>query len=151
MTQLNTMFPRSSFVGLDSLLNDMQTITRNSENHYPPHNLKKISETKYKIELAVAGFNRKELTISVEDHTLTILGNSDKSNSDESFEYVHRGISTKKFKKMFRLSDYVEVSEADIIDGILIITLEVVVPEEMKPKSIPIGKPAYYRQNEPRS
>jgi molecular chaperone IbpA len=140
------MFPRSSFVGLDSLLSDMQAITRSSENHYPPHNLKKISETKYKIELAVAGFNQDELSISVEDRTLTISGDSDKSN-DESFEYIHRGISTKKFNKKFRLSDYVEVSEADIIDGILIITLDVIVPEEMQPKSIPIGKAQFLTES----
>tara|TARA_R110000868_G_scaffold2476_5_gene18102 strand:+ start:536 stop:982 length:447 start_codon:yes stop_codon:yes gene_type:complete len=146
------MFPRSSFVGLDSLLSDMKTITRNAENHYPPHNLKKISETQYKIELAVAGFKQDELAISVEDRTLTIWGGSDKDQDEETFEYIHRGISNKKFKKMFRLSDYVEVSDADIIDGILVITLDVIIPEELKPKTIPIGKPQFLTEtNTPQS
>ena len=87
------------------------------------------------IELAIAGFSKDELTVEVKDRTLTITG----EHVSKGREFIHRGISTKKFKRTFRLSEHVQVHGADIQDGILAIELKYVVPEEMRPRTIKIG------------
>ena len=132
-----TLFPRSSFVGFDHLFTELDHVTRHTNDHYPPHNVLKTGETDYLIELAVAGFARDELTIEVKDRTLIICG----EHISKGREYIYRGISTKKFKRTFRLSEHVQVHGADLVDGILSIDLKYEVPEEMKPKKIEIGNP----------
>ena len=136
MTGLTTLFPRSSFVGFDHLLNELDHVAKHANDHYPPHNIIKTGESDYLIELAVAGFARDELTIEVKDRTLTVHG----EHVSRGREFIHRGISTKKFKRTFRLSEHVHVHGADIQDGILAINLKYVIPEEMRPRNIPIGK-----------
>ena len=135
MTGIQTLFPRSSFVGFDHLLNELDHVARHANDHYPPHNIIKTSDTDYLIELAVAGFSREELSIEVKDRTLTING----EHVSKGREYIHRGISTKKFKRTFRLSEHVQVHGADLVDGVLAIELKYVVPEEMRPRKITIG------------
>ena len=132
----NRLFPRSSFVGFDHLFNELDHTARHANDHYPPHNILKTGENDYLIELAVAGFKRDELTIEVKDRTLTVMGN----HESKGREYIHRGISTKRFKRTFRLSEYVQVHGADLVDGVLAIELKVVIPEEMRPRQIEIGK-----------
>lgn len=136
MTGVQTLFPRSAFVGFDHLFDELDRAARHANDHYPPHNIVKTGENDYLIEVAVAGFNRDEITIEVKDRSLTIVG----EHVSKGREYIHRGISTKKFKRTFRLSEYVQVSGADLVDGILAVELKVVVPEEMRPRRIPIGK-----------
>jgi molecular chaperone IbpA len=134
--KVNTLFPRSSFVGFDHLFNELDHVARHANDSYPPHNILKTGENDYLIELAVAGFHRDELTIEVKDRTLTVEG----THVSKGREYIHRGISTKKFKRTFRLSEYVQVHGADLVDGILAVELKVVIPEEMRPRKINIGK-----------
>ena len=136
MTSVQTLFPRSSFVGFDHLLNELDQVARNSNDSYPPHNVLKVNDTDYLIELAVAGFSRDELTIEVKDRTLTISG----EHTNLGREYIHRGISTKKFKRTFRLSEHVHVHGADFKDGILSVELKYIIPESLKPRKIQIGK-----------
>ena len=131
----NRLFPRSSFVGFDHLFNELDPTARHANDHYPPHNILKTGENDYLIELAVAGFKRDELTIEVKDRTLTVMGN----HESKGREYIHRGISTKRFKRTFRLSEYVQVHGADLVDGVLAIELKVVIPEEMRPRQIEIN------------
>ena len=102
----------------------------------PPHNIIKEGDEDYLIELAVAGFNTEGINVEVHQRTLTVTGEHVKKGR----EYIHRGISTKKFKRTFRLSENVEVHGADIQDGILAIHLKYVIPEEMRPRKIQIGK-----------
>jgi molecular chaperone IbpA len=135
MTGVTSLFPRSSFVGFDHLLNELDHVARHANDHYPPHNILKIGETDYLIELAVAGFSREELSIEVKDRTLTIIG----EHVSKGREYIHRGISTKKFKRTFRLSEHVQVHGADLKDGVLSVELKYVVPEELRPRKIQIG------------
>ena len=135
MTGVQSLFPRSSFVGFDHLMNELDHVARHAHDNYPPHNILKSDEDNYLIELAVAGFSRDELEIEVKDRTLTILG----EHKSKGREYIHRGISTKKFKRTFRLSEYVQVHGADLVDGILSVNLKVVIPEEMRPRKIEIG------------
>lgn len=135
MTGTTTLFPRSTFVGFDHLFNELEYATRHAKDNYPPHNILKTGDQDYLIELAVAGFSRDELTVEVKDRTLTILG----EHESKGREYIHRGISTKKFKRTFRLSEHVHVHGADLVDGVLSIELKYIVPEELRPRKIQIG------------
>lgn len=135
MTGIHAIFPRSSFVGFDHLFKELDHTTRHANDHYPPHNILKIDENQYLIELAVAGFSQDELEVDIKERTLTVKG----EHPSQGREYIHRGISTKKFKRTFRLSEYVEVHGADLVDGVLAIDLKFVLPEEMRPRKINIG------------
>mgnify|MGYP003780199731 FL=1 len=135
MTGVKTLFPRASFVGFDHLFDELDRVARHANDHYPPHNIVKVSDHDYQIELAVAGFARDELVIEVNDRTLTVRG----EHVSKGREYIHKGISAKKFNRNFRLSEYVEVHGADLVDGILAIQLKVVLPEEKRPRKINIG------------
>ena len=135
MTGVKTLFPRASFVGFDHLFDELDRVARHANDHYPPHNIVKVSDHDYQIELAVAGFTRDELVIEVNDRTLTVRG----EHVSKGREYIHKGISAKKFNRNFRLSEYVEVHGADLVDGILAIQLKVVLPEEKRPRKINIG------------
>lgn len=132
---VNTLFPRSAFVGFDHLFDELDRVARNANDQYPPHNIVKVDDHNYLIELAVAGFSREELDVIVKDRSLRVVGKHENRGRD----YIHRGISTKRFEKNFRLSEYVQVNGADLTDGILAIELEVVVPEEMRPRTIEIN------------
>jgi len=136
MTNLKTtaMFPRSSFVGFDHLFNEFDSMMKQATDTYPPHNVVKLSEDSYQIEVALAGFSRDQLTIEQDNETLTISG----ENGGDDREYLYKGISTKRFKRTFKLSEYVFVDGADFEDGILTIHLKYELPEEKKPRMIEI-------------
>ena len=131
-----TLFPRASFVGFDHLFSELDHVARHAKDHYPPHNIIRIGQSDFLIELAVAGFGEDELDIEVKDRTLSITG----EHISKGRDFVHRGISTKKFRRTFRLSEHVEVHGADIQDGILAINLKYVIPEDQSPRKINIGK-----------
>ena len=132
---VHSLFPRSAFVGFDHLFDELDRVARHANDNYPPHNIVKVDDTNYLIELAVAGFARDELEIEVKDRSLRVSG----KHQNRGRDYIHKGISAKKFDKTFRLSEYVQVNGADLEDGILAIGLEVVVPEEMRPRKIDIN------------
>ena len=130
-------FPRNVFLGFDHIFNELENVNRSSQDSYPPHNVVKEEDMQYVIELAVAGFGEGDITIEVKDHILTIEGSREKRREQE--KYIHKGISARKFKKSFRLSEYTEVVGAELKDGILAIGLEVVLPEEKRPQTISIN------------
>ena len=103
---------------------------------YPPYNINKIDDLNYQIEMALAGFNKKDIEIKSADSQLTIksVENDDK---DEK-ETLHRGISKRKFSRTFTLADDIKVNGAELKDGMLLIDLEKIVPEEKKPRTIDI-------------
>ena len=125
-------------VGFDRLFDDLNRSWANSRSteNYPPYNIGKVSDTHYLIEVAVAGFTETEIDIEVKDSVLTIKG--DRQASETEVEWVHKGISSRSFNRTFTLADHVEVKSATVTNGILQIALEVVVPEEQKPKKIQI-------------
>ena len=131
------MFPRNAFLGFDHLFDELEKITNHANDTYPPHNVIKSDDMKYDIELAVAGFSKDDITIELKEHVLYIKGDREKRRKDEA--YVHKGISGRKFSKSFRLSEYAEVSGADLTDGILTVSIEVVLPEEKRPQIISIN------------
>ena len=135
-------FPRSHFIGFDHVWSEIERLADVADNKlYPPHNVVKHSESTYTIELALAGYKADDLHVEVEEGILVITGdNGSTVDTEEVREYLHRGISRKKFTRTFRLSEHVVVDGADFVDGLLVIDLRVVIPEEKRPRSIPIGK-----------
>ena len=131
------MFPRNAFLGFDHLFDELEQITNHAKDTYPPHNVIKADEMKYDIELAIAGFSKDDITIELKEHVLSIKG--DREQRRDQDKYVHKGISGRKFYKSFRLSEYAEVTGADLTDGILTVNIEVVLPEEKRPQQISIG------------
>lgn len=126
-------------IGLDDMFHDLARLTNNSshEPNYPPYNIIKFNDDSYAIELAVAGFDQREIDIEVEHNHLIITGNrSEKSFVDS--EYVHRGISSRNFTKTFTLGNYIEISGATIKNGMLTVSLTRVMPESLKPRKISI-------------
>ena len=137
-----TLAPRNSldklfdplFIGFDKFFDNYSSANTNS---YPPHNLIKIDDTNYLIEIAVAGFGKNEIEITEQDGVLKIEGSHVEEHPDA--KYLHRGVASRKFTRMFNLHDDIKVKGADIHNGLLQIRLEKIVPEEKKPKRIAIG------------
>jgi len=130
-------YPRSGFIGFDHIFDQLENIHKHAKDHYPPHNVVKEDDFKFTLELAVAGFKQEHIDIEVNDGVLTIKG--DRPARREQNKYVHKGISARNWKKSFRLSEYTEVNGADLQDGILTVSLEVVLPAEKQPRKILIG------------
>ena len=125
-------------IGFDSMFDELLRVSnQQSTQNYPPYNVVKHSEDKFVIELAVAGFREGDITVTVEKNILTIEG--DRFETETPVEYLHRGISSRGFTRTFTLADHVEVVSASSTDGILSITLERKVPEELQPKKIAIA------------
>jgi molecular chaperone IbpA len=114
----------------------MMDVSKNISN-FPPHNIVKLDESRYIVEMAVAGFSKDEIEITINDGTLTVKGV--KTDKEESVTYIHRGIGTRSFTKTLTVADTIEVRGADFKDGILTIGLENIIPESKKPRKIEIG------------
>ena len=130
-----------STLGFETVLRDIEALMDNSIEsiNFPPHNIIKINDTAYAVELAVAGFKQSEIDITVKDGLLVIKG--EKSNPHSETQYLHKGISNRSFTKSIRLADTIEVQGATLNDGILSISLENIIPESKKPKRIEIKEP----------
>ena len=135
MTRAN-LLPRNAFLGFDHIFDQLENIHSQAKDTYPPHNVVKHDAYHYEIELAVAGFSKEHIDIEVKDHVLTIKGDRPMRRPQEL--YVHKGISARNWNKSFRLSEYTEVTGADLTDGILTVNLEVVLPKEKQPRTINI-------------
>lgn len=126
------------FVGFDDQFDKLQKlhddITRNIPN-YPPYNIRKIDDTHYVIEMAVAGFGQNEIDIEIDGGKLVVKGNV-ASADDENF--LFKGIAARAFTRTFALNDQVEVKDAEIFNGMLKIALERLIPEEKKPKKVAV-------------
>ena len=130
--------PRSLFVGFDTLFEDLERIhasARSGNDNYPPHNVVKIDEEKFLIELAIAGFKKSDIDIELKDGILKIKGEVEPTER----EYAYKGISSRKFEKSFRLSEFVVIDGADLADGILVVYARVELPEEKRPRKIELG------------
>jgi molecular chaperone IbpA len=116
------------------------TLDQPKRENFPPYNIVKLDDTTSVIEIALAGFSRDEISITLKEQHLQIEGTQSRSDDGVRF-YLHRGIGTRRFKQTYKLMPFTEVVEADYQDGVLSILLKTFVPEEMKPRTIPIGKP----------
>ena len=131
-------------VGFDSFFNRLNNMDT-AQSGYPPYNIRKLNDLQYVVELALAGFSKSDIEVEVTDGTLTIrsaTAKDDGADNDENNEinFVHRGIAKRTFSRAFQLSDDIIVQNADLQDGMLIVNLERVIPDEKKPRLIPIGQ-----------
>ena len=126
-------------VGFDGFFNRLSNVDI-AQSGYPPYNIRKLNDLQYVVELALAGFSKSDIEVEVTDGTLTIrtVAKDDGADYDENF--VHRGIAKRTFSRQFNLSDDIIVKNADLKDGMLIVNLERVIPDEKKPRLIPIGQ-----------
>lgn len=137
-------------LGFERLFNDIEKMMVDSNISktvtFPPHNILKLDDNRYIVELAVAGFSKNEIDITVEDGNLIIKGT--KAEKEEKAEYLYKGIGTRSFTKTLRIADTVEVKGAEFADGVLKIGLENIVPDHKKPRKIEIGKQIKFAQAE---
>jgi len=132
-----TPFHRAT-IGFDQLFSELDRTFANSVNQgYPPYNIIKLNEDNYQIELAVAGFSMNELSITVDKDQLIIEGHTNE-HEDDIPSYLHKGIANRNFIRTFKIAEHMEVTTADLELGILRITLERNIPEELQPKKIAI-------------
>ena len=128
---------RRSTVGFDRLFDMIETNARAaSSDNYPPFNLERIAQDRYRITLAVAGFARDEIAITAQQNLLLVSGKKDEKAPEG--QLLHVGIANRSFERRFELADFVLVEDARLNDGLLVIDLVREVPEAMKPKSIAI-------------
>jgi len=119
-------------VGFDSILNELSDLPTST---YPPYNIEKTGEGKYKITFAVAGFNKNDIEITCKENTLKVSG---KTNISKEAEYLYKGIAERAFNQSFKLADFTNVIDAEIKDGMLHVNLQQNLPEEKKEKKINI-------------
>ena len=131
-----------STVGFDRLFQLLDSVggVESEASTYPPYNIERKSDTEYRISMAVAGFTRDEIDIQVKEQSLTIKG--EKKADDKDRQFLHRGIATRAFERRFQLADHVEVTGADLQDGLLHVDLVRNVPERLKPRAVQIGNGA---------
>lgn len=135
------------FVGADQLhkkLTDMTTQTVELASKYPPYNIKKVTDNKYVIEMAVAGFGKQDIELTLEDNKLIVNGKletlDDLTRDGINQTYLWKGISDRAFSRQFTLADNVEIKTVNLFNGMLKIWLEAIIPEFKKPKTIPINE-----------
>jgi len=128
---------RRSAVGFDRLFEMLENSPslQNGEG-YPPFDLERDGDDRYRITIAVAGFSQNEIDITAQQNLLVVSG---RKQEGEEGRYIHRGIAARSFERRFALGDYVQVKNAELRDGLLSIDLAREIPEEMKPRKIEVG------------
>lgn len=109
---------------------------------YPPYNIEKTGDGSYRVAMAVAGFARHELDLTVQENTLIVTGNAAEEASSPERQYLHRGIAKRAFERRFQLADTIKVTNASYADGLLNIDLVREIPEHKKPRKVEIGDAA---------
>lgn len=131
-------------VGYDRMFDRLQEMTSNTAKvmttNYPPYNIKKVDDNKYEIEMAVAGFGKQNIDIEIVDNTLTVKGGLtlDQLDPGNPVQYLFKGIADRAFTRQFSLADTVEIKDAHLINGMLKIILENIIPEHKKPRKVEI-------------
>ena len=128
-----TPFYRST-VGFDRLFDLLDSGARTD---WPPYDIEKVGEDQYRISMAVAGFSSDEIDVTQQGSDLVVTGRKLSGNSDQDF--LHRGLANRSFKQTFSLADHVSVTNAGLENGLLVIELVRELPEQLKPRRIPIG------------
>jgi molecular chaperone IbpA len=129
------LFNDPFFIGFNRELSRLNNAHKVNSNSYPPYDLLKLDEDTYRISLAIAGFSKEDIDVSVDNGTLVIKGEIVEATDAE---VVHKGIAGRKFTRSFALGEYMEVTGAEMKDGMLHINVDRIVPENKKPKTIKI-------------
>tara|TARA_B100001123_G_C15305626_1_gene1022594 strand:+ start:392 stop:835 length:444 start_codon:yes stop_codon:yes gene_type:complete len=139
----NSLRPYS--IGFDSIFDEfdrmLESVDRGHINtNYPPYNIKKIDENNYFIEVALAGFSKEDIDVELKDNTLTVRNKvKEKVIDGESNGVIHKGISTRQFERAFTIAEDIKVKNAELKNGLLLINLERIIPEEKKPRLIKVN------------
>ena len=127
-----------SSIGFENLNRLVDFATRGEGEAYPPYNIEKLAEDTYRISMAVAGFGRDELELTVQDNVLIVVGKAESKAEEAERQFLHRGIAKRGFERRFQLADTIKVTGAGYADGLLNIELKREVPEHKKPRRIAI-------------
>ena len=139
LTTLDLPSLHRNFIGIDRLLDRMSYNMNSASDGYPPYNIIKEDENTFVIEIAVAGIPREGIKINTHESILTVEATIEQLAGEKEKEYLHKGIAGRRFARTFNLAEHVEVESADVENGILSIKLVREVPEELKPRIIPIN------------
>jgi len=134
LSLLNSPF----FVGFDRIHDRLHefndTLSKNVPS-YPPYNIRKVEENKYIVEIAVAGFSKSDIEIEIDGDVLKIAGKT----SDDNDNFLHKGIANRAFSRTFNLADTIEVKDASLVNGMLKVFLENIIPDHKKPRKVSIN------------
>ena len=139
----NSLRPFS--VGFDSIFEEFDRMLESTERYnsnYPPYNIHKLSETDYKIEIALAGYSKDDIELELKENTLTVRNKAKEKVINENGNgngVIHKGISTRQFERSFTISEDIKVKNAELKNGLLNIDLERIIPEEKKSRLIDIN------------
>lgn len=128
-----------SAIGFDRMANILDNLSRSEQSQpsYPPYNIELTGEDKYRITMAVAGFSQQELSIEVNQNNLVV--SASKQAEQQERTYLHQGIAARGFERRFQLADHVQVLSANYENGLLHIDLQKIIPETLKPRTVPIA------------
>ena len=136
----NSLRPFS--VGFDSIFDEFDRMLESTERYstnYPPYNIKRVNDTDYRIEVALAGYSKDDIEVELKDSALTVRNKSKEQTVDEKGNgVIHKGISTRQFERAFTISEDIKVKDAELKNGLLTIDLERIIPDEKKPRLIDI-------------
>lgn len=139
VTKFKTLDPFMRYsVGFDRLFNELELQSQTTTQNYPPYNVVKGTDNDYRIEIAASGFSEEELDVEVKEDTLTVTGT--KNDTTDARNYLHKGISSRNFVRTFTLNPDVVVNGAKLVNGMLVVELEHVIPEEKQPRKIAINQ-----------
>ena len=136
----NSLRPFS--VGFDSIFDEFDRMLESTERYstnYPPYNIKRVNDTNYRIEVALAGYDKDDIEVELKDSALTVRNKTKEQAIDEKGNgVIHKGISTRQFERAFTISEDIKVKDAELKNGLLTIDLERIIPDEKKPRLIDI-------------
>ena len=136
----NSLRPFS--VGFDSIFDEFDRMLESTERYstnYPPYNIKRVNDTDYRIEVALAGYDKNDIEVELKNSALTVRNKTKEQTIDEKGNgVIHKGISTRQFERAFTISEDIKVKDAELKNGLLTIDLERIIPDEKKPRLIDI-------------
>ena len=136
----NSLRPFS--VGFDSIFDEFDRMLESTERYstnYPPYNIKRVNDTNYRIEVALAGYDKDDIEVELKDSALTVRNKTKEQSIDEKGNgVIHKGISTRQFERAFTISEDIKVKDAELKNGLLTIDLERIIPDEKKTRLIDI-------------
>jgi molecular chaperone IbpA len=137
-------------IGFDRLARLADTAATTADSTYPPYNIEKTGDDSYRITMAVAGFGQDDIELTVKENTLFVAGRTG-TNDGQKAEVLYRGIAGRAFERRFVLADHIVVEGADLLNGLLHVNLRRVVPEQLKPRRIPVGAGSPQIVSQPRA
>jgi molecular chaperone IbpA len=139
LTRFDTAALNRALIGFDRMFDDMERRFANqvTNSNYPPYNIAKLGDNRYQIDIAVTGFTKEEVAVTVEANELTIRGDRTREE-DTDVEFLHRGLALRDFERTFTLAEHMKVLTASVKNGILHIEIEREIPEALKPRVIDV-------------